>query len=253
MVPSLFGPWAEYLVERANPHRGARVLDVACGTGIVARTAARRVGPQGMVAGLDISSEMIAVARASAERDGISIEWRTGRAERVPFPDEHFDLVLCQFGLMFFKNRIAALQEMHRVLKTGGRVFLSVWQGLERHPFYETMHEISQRRLGKSSVETVFSLGDPDEVRDLLLDSGFRQVQIDSASMKARFPRPQEFLAWEIDVDPATTPALRDLNPEAQQAVLAEVRRELQAPLDAITEDHQAVVEFHARFAEAGR
>jgi len=131
MVPSLFGPWAKVLVEAANPQPGERLLDVACGTGIVARTAASRIGTQGMVAGLDINPDMIAVARTIAERDHLAIEWRTGTAGQLPFSEAEFDLVLCQFGLMFFPDRSASLGEMRRVLKPGGRVLLSVWQGLE--------------------------------------------------------------------------------------------------------------------------
>jgi ubiquinone/menaquinone biosynthesis C-methylase UbiE len=139
MVPSLFEPWSFHLIQRANLQLGERVLDIACGTGIVARNVVPRVGSQGMVVGLDVNPDMIGMAQAMAERQRL--------------PNENFDLVFCQFGLMFFSNQHAALKEMHRVLKTGGRVVLGVWQGLDRHPFYQTLHEVSQRHLGKSSVQ----------------------------------------------------------------------------------------------------
>lgn len=251
MVPSLFAPWASYLIERAKPQLGERVLDVACGTGIVARKIAPLVGSQRIVVGLDISSEKIDIARAASERDHLTIEWHTSPAEQLPFPDERFDLILCQFGLMFFTDRHAALQEMHRALRTGGRLVLSVWQSLDRHPFYQTLHEVSQRHLGKSSVQAVFSLGDSNELRKLLTDSGFQHVEIEPMSITARFPQPGEFLAWEIDVDPADTPALRNLDPEAQKVVLATVRQDMQRSLEEVMQDNQVVLQFHAHVAQA--
>jgi ubiquinone/menaquinone biosynthesis C-methylase UbiE len=251
MVPSLFAPWSSYLIQRANPQPGERVLDVACGTGIVARSVAPRVGSQGMVIGLDVNPDMINMARILAEREHLAIEWHTSPAEQLPFPDEHFDLILCQFGLMFFTDKHAALKEMHRVLSKGGRIVLSVWQGLDRHPFYQTLHEVSKRHLGKSSVQAVFSLGDSDELRKLLIDSGFQHVAIEPMTLTARFPNAEQFLAWEIDVDPAKTPALQNLDTEDQKAILAAVRHDMQKPLEEVMQDNQVVLPFHSHLVEA--
>ena len=253
MVPSLFAPWASRLIQSANPRPGEHILDVACGTGIVARQAAQRVGSLGSVTGLDLDPDKINVARAAAEREGLTIEWHTGRAEQLSFPDHHFDFVFCQFGLMFFSDRHAAVSEMHRVLKMGGRLALSVWQSLEREPFYQMLDEVSRRRLGKSSVGAVFSLGDADVVRRLLTDTGFQDVEIESVSITARFPNPQEFLAWEIEVDPAETPALQNLDAEAQQVMLAALHEEMQAPLHEIIQDDEVVMPSHAHIARARR
>jgi ubiquinone/menaquinone biosynthesis C-methylase UbiE len=251
MVPALFAPWSTYLIQRANPRPGEHVLDVACGTGIVTRNVAPRVGSQGVVIGIDLNPNMLSMARVAAEREGLSIEWRLSPAENLPFPDGNFDLILCQFGLMFFRDRHASLMEMHRVLRPGGRIALSVWQSLDRHPFYQTLHEVSQRHLGKSSVQAVFSLGDSNELRKLLTDSGFEPVEIEPMSITARFPQPEEFLAWEIDVDPADTPALRNLDPEAQKVVLATVRQDMQRSLEEVMQDNQVVLQFHAHVAQA--
>jgi SAM-dependent methyltransferase len=196
---------------------------------------------------------MIDMARTMAEREHIAIEWHTSPAEKLPFPDEHFDLVLCQFGLMFFTDKHIALQEMHRVVKKGGRAVLSVWQGLDRHPFYQTLHNVSLGYFGKSSVETVFSLGNPDEVRKLLTDSGFQQVEIEPVSLTAHFPRPEEFLAWEIDINPAEAPALQNLDKKAQQAIMAAARQDLQNPLEEVTQESQVVLPFHAYIAQVRR
>ena len=253
MVPSLFAPWASYLVQSANPQPGERVLDVACGTGIVARRIAPHVGSQGGVIGLDLNPDMLSVGRAAAEREGLAIGWRVGPAEQLQFPDGSFDLVVCQFGLMFFADRHTALTEMHRILRTGGRVVVSVWQGLDRHPFYLTLHEVSKQHLGKSSVQAVFSLGDSDELSRLLAEAGFQQVEIEPASLTARFANPEAFLAWEIDVDPAETPALQHLDVPAQQVILAAVRQDMQAAMHAVMQDGQVVLASYAHVAHARR
>jgi ubiquinone/menaquinone biosynthesis C-methylase UbiE len=251
MVPGLFAPWATYLVQRANPQLGEHVLDIACGTGIVARNVASRVGSLGSVVGLDANPDMIDMARLVAEQEHTVIEWHTGTAEQLPFPDEHFDLILCQFGLMFFTNRHAALQEMHRVLRKDGRLVLSVWQGLDRHPFYQTLHDVSLRHFGKSSVETVFSLGNSNKLRKLLTNSGFRQVEIEHMSITAHFPQPEEFLAWEIDINPAEAPALQNLDKKAQHAIMAAARQDMQSPLEEVMQENQVVLPFHAHIAQA--
>jgi ubiquinone/menaquinone biosynthesis C-methylase UbiE len=228
-------------------------LDIACGTGIVARKVAPRVASQGIVIGLDVNPDMIDMARIASERAHIAIEWHTSPAEQLPFPDENFDLILCQFGLMFFADRHAALKEMHRVLRKDGHVVLSVWQGLDRHPFYQTLHDVSLRHFGKSSVETVFSLGNADKLHKLLTDSGFRQVAIKPMSITAHFPQPEEFLAWEIDINPAEAPSLQNLDKEAQQAIMAAARQDMQSRLEEVMHENQVVLEFHAHIAQAKR
>ncbi len=246
MVPTLFGPWTSCLVQSANPQPGEHVLDVACGTGIVARSIAPYLGVKGRVVGLDLNPNMLAVARSAAEREGLAIEWNQGRAEKLPFPGGSFDLVLCQFGLNLFRDRHTALTEMQRVLRTDGRVGLSVWQGLDRHPFYQTLHDVSQRHLARSAVQHVFSLGDADELRRLLTGAGFRQVEIEPMSITARFPNPEEFLAWEIDVDPTAIPSMQHLDDQARQAVMDSMRAEMEEALRAVTEGGRVVMPFHA-------
>ena len=160
MVPALFAPWASHLVRSANPQPGERVLDLACGTGVVARSVALRTGSAGAITAIDLSLSMLAVGRAAAESEGLDIEWRQGRAEQLPFANGSFDLVLCQFALMFFASRPAALAEGHRILSNHGRFCLNVWRALDRHPFYETLHHVIKRRLGMSAIKDIFVLGD---------------------------------------------------------------------------------------------
>ncbi len=150
MVPTLFGPCARILIQAADPKPGEHVLDVGCGTGIVAREVASRLGAPGAVTAVDLSANMLDVARAAAAREDLTIEWREGNAEQLPFPDGAFDLVLCQFALMFVTDKAAALSEMRRGVTESGRVLISVWQGLDRHPFYQTLHNVIQQRVGVS-------------------------------------------------------------------------------------------------------
>jgi ubiquinone/menaquinone biosynthesis C-methylase UbiE len=253
MVPTLFAPWASRLVESANPQAGERVLDLACGTGIVARSVASRVGSNGTVIGLDLNPHMLAVARVAAVREGLTIDLREGRAEELPFPDGHFDRVLCQFALMFFTDQHAALTEMRRVLTTRGQVWLSVWQGLDRHPFYQTLHEVIEQRLGMSALQDIFALGDADELRRLMTDAGLRQVEIEPASMTARFPNPAGFLAGEIDVDTAAIPSMQHLDARGRQAIVAAISEEMAAPLSEVTQNDHVVIPFHALIAHGRR
>jgi SAM-dependent methyltransferase len=127
LVPAVFGAWAPVLVDLAQPRSGHRVVDVACGTGIVARIAAMRVGPTGAVVGIDLNPGMLSVARSAAStepRSGGPLQWQEASADKLPLADGSFDIVYCQLGLQFFADRAAALREMRRVLDTEGRLAL---------------------------------------------------------------------------------------------------------------------------------
>lgn len=167
LAPAVTSLWAADLVAAADPQSGERVLDVACGASVVARLAATRVGA-GRVTGLDLNAGMLAVARSLPAIDGAQIEWRVGSALAPPFPDATFDLAFCQFGLMFFADRPAALREMRRVLTPGGRLALNVYGPIARNPAALALADALDRLLGRQASapkRAKHALADPEELR----------------------------------------------------------------------------------------
>jgi ubiquinone/menaquinone biosynthesis C-methylase UbiE len=174
LVPAITSVWAVDLVERARPKPAEAVLDIACGTGVVARLAAERV-KTGRIVGLDFNAGMLAVAR-SRPNAGAPIEWFEGSAIELPFSDASFDLVLCQLGLQFFPDRPLALREMKRVLSPSGRVALSVYGPIEHTPAAYAFVQALDRHLGPQAskikrAEHIFS--ETDEVGTLAIEQGF--------------------------------------------------------------------------------
>jgi ubiquinone/menaquinone biosynthesis C-methylase UbiE len=222
-LPALFREWAPRVAEAARLAPGDKVLDVACGTGVLANEAARRVGPGGSVAGLDRNEGMLAVAR----RKAAGIDWRQGLAEKLPFADGSFDAVVSQFGLMFFEDRVAALKEMGRVLRPGGRLAVAVWDALDRSPGYAAMAALLQRLFGEriaNELRAPFVLGNTKALRALFEEAGITRVEIRTLDGTARFPSIESWV--HTDVKGWT---LADLIDEAQyQTLLQEAKRELQ-------------------------
>lgn len=195
-VPAIGAPLANNLIEIAALRPGERVLDVACGTGIVTRLASQRVGPTGTVAGLDINPGMLAVARSVASPN-VPIEWHEASAEAMPLPKESFDVVLCQMGLQFMPDKHAALREMNRVLAPGGRLILNVPGPTPR--LFAVMEEALARHIGAEVagfMNLVFSLYDTAELQRLINGAGFRDVSAQSDIKTVRLPAPEEFL-WQ--------------------------------------------------------
>lgn len=177
LAPALFQAWTDRVLEAAAVGPGQRVLDVACGTGVLARRAAARVGPAGSVSGVDINPAMLAVAQSLAPE----IDWRQGPAESLPHEDQGFDAVVCQFGLMLFSDPAAAASEMLRVLKPGGRVAVAVFDALENIPAYEAMAEVYERVVGRDVADTLrfpFSMGDQDRLLGLFDAAGAASPEI---------------------------------------------------------------------------
>lgn len=205
LVPAMTAMWAVDLADRARLRRGERVLDVACGTGVVAREAASRVGSEGGVAAIDLNPGMLAVARSLAEVSGASIDWLEGSALALPFADAAFDVVACQLGLQFFADRHAALCEMRRVLTSTGRLALNVYGPIERNPATHALAAALDQHVGDgaSTVKRAeHALGDRDELRALVASAGFDDIVIETETKTVRFPSASDYVAIQLAATP---------------------------------------------------
>ena len=202
LVPTLFTPWAHDLIARAALHPGERVLDVACGTGIVARLAAAHVGVAGHAVGVDLNPGMLAAARAQTPATASArVEWRAADANALPCDDATFDVVFCQQGLQFFPDEAHALREMHRVLVPGGRLALSVWRALPYNPYHRTLADAVERHVGPDAgrgMQAPCGCGDAQALRTLLTTVGFRAIRLHIVMLTLRHPSPADYIPGQL-------------------------------------------------------
>lgn len=223
-VPALFGSWPPVVADAAGIGPGDRVLDVACGTGVLAREAAKRVGPEGSVTGLDLNEGMLAVAKRVLP----DIDWRQGDAAALPYEDNSFDVVVSQFALMYFSDRVAALREMWRVLRPGGRLAVASWASFEKAQGYRVLAEIAERRTNAEAAAVLrspFVLGDVEELLGLYRAAGVAEPNLDTRDGFAFFPSIEEFVSAEVKGSPLDSllneTEYRDLMDEAEQGLAA--------------------------------
>lgn len=193
IVPAISAAFAQELVTLTALTTGERILDVACGTGVVTRQAAQAVGPPGEVIGLDVNDGMLRMARTLPSPEGVSIAYQEGSVMALPFLTATFDVVLCQNGLEFFPDRGHGLQEIGRVLTSAGRLGLRVWRALEHQTFHRTVFAALDRHLwGGQDVPSrrgacqPFSLWNAQELRALVGDAGFRDIDVRVSRMPMR-------------------------------------------------------------------
>jgi len=183
LVGPLFRPFAEQLVERVALKRGDSVIDVACGTGIVARVARERLGPEARIVGVDVAPAMLAVARAVDP----TMDWREGNAISLPVSaTEQFTVLTCHQGLQFMPDKPAAIREMRRVLAPGGRVAIATWRSLEDIPGMLELNAVAEQHVGRI-VDSRHSFGDATALKNLLVDSGFSDVSVGTLAHDVQF------------------------------------------------------------------
>ncbi|HSS66182.1 MAG TPA: methyltransferase domain-containing protein [Gammaproteobacteria bacterium] len=196
-VPALFQQWTARVADAAEIGAGQRVLDVACGTGTLTREIAARVGAEGSVVGVDINDGMLEVARRKTPQ----VEWRRGAAEALPFEDHSFDAVVCQFALMFFTDRRAAIREMLRVLRPGGRLAVAVWDRVENSPGYAAVTGLLQRLFGDEAANALrapFNLGDEQALRSEFANAGISGLEIMTRAGTARFSSIKDWMYTDV-------------------------------------------------------
>jgi SAM-dependent methyltransferase len=220
-VPAIFGRWAPQIADAARVASDDRVLDVGCGTGVLARAASDRVADESQVTGLDLNEGMLAVAERLRPR----IDWRHGDASRLPLPVESYDVVVSQFALMYFPDRRAAIREMVRVLKPGGRLAVAVWGPYDRATGYVILTEIAKRQCGQAAADVLtapFVLGEEDALRALFEEAGV-EPNIELRDGIITFPSIEAFVETEVKGSPLE--AL--LDEESYRGLMQEAREEL--------------------------
>jgi ubiquinone/menaquinone biosynthesis C-methylase UbiE len=218
-IPALFGEWAPLLVEAAGVAPGHTVLDIACGTGVVARTAADRMDGRGKLVGVDLNPAMLTVAR----RLRPDIEWRQADAAALPFANDSFDIVLCQSALMFFPDRTQALREMARVITASGTVAVQVWGSLASQPAYGPFVDVAARHAGPAAVNLLsayWALGDLDALRMLFEAAGLQVTATQTHVGTARFESVDAFVATEVE----STPLIERISNETYHRIREESR-----------------------------
>jgi ubiquinone/menaquinone biosynthesis C-methylase UbiE len=234
LVPRLFVPWARLLLDELALRPGETVLDLACGPGSVTILAAERVGPCGRVSGLDLSPAMLELARAKDPPPGAPpIEYREAPADELPFADSSFDVATCQQGLQFFPQRQAALAELRRVLRPGGRLGVAVWSEIGDSPLfaalYDALREVAGDELADRYRAGPWGLPGAEALADLLTDAGFTNVRIEQRTVQVVFEGGAAQFASTLAAS-GIAAELEALEPE-QKADLVRVFAERAVPL----------------------
>src|SRR4029450_1298504 len=228
-VPTIGAAWATALLEVSGLSSGERVLDVACGTGIVTRRASELVGPEGFVAGVGVNPAMLPVARSVSPT---SIEWHESSAESIPCPDASFDVVTCSLGLQFVPDRPAAMREIRRVLADGGRVAIGTVGAIP--PVFEILAQALARHVKPevaAFVRQVFSLHEPRELPDLAEGAGLRSVSVESRPLRIMLPPPGEFLWQYVTSTPLAGP-VGEIGGDARAATERDVAHDVRTVRD---------------------
>lgn len=221
-VPAIATPVSGELLRTADLRAGERVLDVACGTGIITRAAAEQVGQTGMVTAIDLAPDMLEVAKATPAA-GAPIEWHQADAASLPLPDASYDVALCQMGLMFMADRTGAFAELHRILTPGGRVVINTPGRIQ--PLFRAMEQAIVEHIGPelgAFVSAVFSMHDPSALAGLLGDAGFTDVSAKEYAARFTLPGPAKFLWNYINLTPMG-PIVAEASEEAKAAMERQV------------------------------
>jgi ubiquinone/menaquinone biosynthesis C-methylase UbiE len=223
-VPMMFQPLAQFTFDHISLHEGDRVLDAACGTGIVTRVAIKRFATLGKIVGLDLNAEMLDIARKNTPTTDVPIDWQQGDVCHLPFPDQSFDVVLCQQGLQFVPDKIAALREMRRVLVPDRRLIFTVWV---ESPYYLAIADaLSNHVHAKAATSCLapYALKDTETVRQLVVDAEFHEIDIQVLEVTIRIPTSDESLFEIIASRSPFGREIEEVRPTIRQEVSAALK-----------------------------
>ncbi|HVM09101.1 MAG TPA: methyltransferase domain-containing protein [Acidimicrobiales bacterium] len=253
--PAIFEPLSEQVLALAAPSPGDRVLEIASGTGILARKLAAATGPAGRVVGIDLNPKMVEVAQRLGGDE--AVEYHQGDGTALDLPDGGFDAVYCQQGLQFFPDRAAGAREMRRVLEPRGRAVVITWHGLDAHPLFAALADAEEPHLAASGVEidraelvAPFSLGNADDLVTLLRDAGFTEVEIHQVSIDARFADADRFVERMEFAYAAVIPQFAE-DPAAFAAYLRAINEETRDIVASYRAGDEILVPMHAHVAIA--
>lgn len=223
LVPTIFVPWAQHILGKFLPQPGDNILDIASGTGIVARMAKARVGPSGRVVGVDLNAGMLDVARTIAAEG--SIEWLEADVGHIPLEDGLFDKAYCQQGLQFFPDKIGALREIARLLKSGGICVAVVAQSLEQNPLMRSQVAALEKHINPEAaagIRAVCGLADGKEIKGLFESAGYIDVEWKTVDLTLTYPDGRLFVKNGVMSTPVAG-LIADWNEDARDALLDDI------------------------------
>lgn len=221
-VPAIFGPLAEATLDVVSLNSHDVILDVACGTGIVARTARRRLGPSPRIVGVDLNEGMIGTARTLPDDASQSCEWHVADVTKMPFDPETFSVAFCQQGIQFFPDEIAALREIRRVLHPNGRIALSVWSG-PNDLFKAMATALSQHIDDETGLRSLapFTYGRTMSLKSSMSDLGFSNLSDRVIAVDRIIVDPETALPKEIMANPVG-PAVAERGDAVMNAIVTD-------------------------------
>jgi ubiquinone/menaquinone biosynthesis C-methylase UbiE len=215
--PVIFDPWAEDLVPRLSGNKNERILEIACGTGIVTRRLRDALPASIEIVATDLNPDMFEFAKPKF-KSGEKIIWRQADASALPFPDCSFDAAICQFGIMFVPDKAGAMRESFRVLRSSGVFLFNVWDSFEANPFGQIAHATISSFFDHDPprfYEIPFGFHDSTVIQKLLQDAGFEKIESFCSTKPCRSRSAREFATGLVRGNPISAEAMeRGVDPE---------------------------------------
>lgn len=226
-VPALFGPLARATIDAISLPEGAHVIDIACGTGIITKVVAERLGGVGRIVGTDINAAMLEVAEKTMPATDHQIEWFACDVTELPFEDGGFDIAFCQQGLQFFPDKPKALAKIRRVLKPDGKLYLACWRTVS--PFFQKVSDSLKQRINDEVAKQAlgpYAFRDSDQITALLEEAGFNVSDVSPLVVERHLTPAREAIRKEILAQPFEQ-ALLDSGVDTIDAIVSDVESEL--------------------------